>query len=262
MTHRLTIAILTLLAVPAGVVAQQHEYPLPDEPAASPAPAEPPLKPLSPKPALRRAALIDRVRGKVRFRLPGDERDRRLTGPTTVPMRTIVDATEGRVRLTVARDGRGRTSRGVFYDGRFSIAQGAGRRPITHLRLVGDFETACESARAGASTAARAAAKRPRKRRLWGNGKGRFRTRGRYSAATVRGTKWLVEDRCDGTLTKVARGEVEVVDFSPEQTATAPDRGEGPESGAPAPSASPELRSKPRKVRVRRGGTYVARPGG
>jgi hypothetical protein len=50
-------------------------------------------------------------------------------------------------------------------------------------------------------------------RTLWGNGKGRFQTRGRYSAATVRGTKWVVQDRCDGTLTRVLRGVVRVRDF-------------------------------------------------
>jgi ferric-dicitrate binding protein FerR (iron transport regulator) len=50
-------------------------------------------------------------------------------------------------------------------------------------------------------------------RRLWGNGKGRFTTKGRYSSATVRGTKWLVQDRCDGTLTRVLRGIVLVRDF-------------------------------------------------
>jgi hypothetical protein len=50
-------------------------------------------------------------------------------------------------------------------------------------------------------------------RRLRGNTRGRFRTRGRHSAATVRGTIWTVEDRCDGTLTKVRRGRVAVRDF-------------------------------------------------
>jgi hypothetical protein len=45
------------------------------------------------------------------------------------------------------------------------------------------------------------------------NARGRFRTRGRYSAATVRGTIWNTIDRCDGTLTKVKRGVVVVRDF-------------------------------------------------
>jgi len=50
-------------------------------------------------------------------------------------------------------------------------------------------------------------------RRVSANARGRFRTRGRNSSATVRGTKWDVIDRCDGTLTKVSRGRVVVRDF-------------------------------------------------
>jgi hypothetical protein len=51
-------------------------------------------------------------------------------------------------------------------------------------------------------------------RRLWGSSKGKFRTRGQHSAATVRGTRWLTSDRCDGTFTYVAEGgPVSVADF-------------------------------------------------
>jgi hypothetical protein len=42
---------------------------------------------------------------------------------------------------------------------------------------------------------------------------GKFRTRGRYSAATVRGTVWSMADRCDGTLTHVVSDKVTVTDF-------------------------------------------------
>ena len=45
-------------------------------------------------------------------------------------------------------------------------------------------------------------------RKLWGSGKGRFRTRGRYAAATVRGTTWLMEDFCDTSRTTSAGGTV------------------------------------------------------
>ena len=55
-------------------------------------------------------------------------------------------------------------------------------------------------------------------RRLWGDGKGRFQTKGKHSAATVVGTKWLVEDRCTSTLTRVARGKVKVTDFVKHKT--------------------------------------------
>ena len=42
---------------------------------------------------------------------------------------------------------------------------------------------------------------------------GKFRTKGRYAAATVRGTMWTVADRCDGTLTHVIKDSVTVTDF-------------------------------------------------
>jgi hypothetical protein len=42
---------------------------------------------------------------------------------------------------------------------------------------------------------------------------GKFRTRGRYAAATVRGTQWTISDRCDGTLIVVQRDTVTVQDF-------------------------------------------------
>jgi hypothetical protein len=54
--------------------------------------------------------------------------------------------------------------------------------------------------------------------KLWGNGKGKFRTTGKYSSATVRGTIWLTQDECDGTLTKVRRGVVQVRDFKRKKT--------------------------------------------
>jgi hypothetical protein len=42
---------------------------------------------------------------------------------------------------------------------------------------------------------------------------GKFRSRGRYAAATTRGTVWSMADRCDGTLTTVGSGSVTVNDL-------------------------------------------------
>ena len=51
-------------------------------------------------------------------------------------------------------------------------------------------------------------------RRLWASDRnGRFRTHGRDSVATVRGTVWSTADRCDGTLTRVKEGKVLVRDL-------------------------------------------------
>ena len=81
--------------------------------------------------------------------------------------------------------------------------------PITTLRLSGGSFAALRGQAPGAARAALARGRRERQarrtrkkppRKLWGDGRGRFRTRGRYGAATVRGTKWLTDDRCDGTF--------------------------------------------------------------
>ena len=57
------------------------------------------------------------------------------------------------------------------------------------------------------------AARKKQGRRLWGRDHGgRFRTHGRNSHATVRGTRWLVADSCKGTYTRVSRGSVVVRD--------------------------------------------------
>ena len=56
------------------------------------------------------------------------------------------------------------------------------------------------------------AAKKPKSRKLWGEGQGRVPHHRPYSAATVRGTTWLVQDSCAGTLTRVRVGVVAVRD--------------------------------------------------
>ena len=103
----------------------------------------------------------------------------------------------------------------AFYGGRFDIAEiGAdGDKPIVVLRLVGgNFKAKCGTAtRTTAGLSAQA--KKTPVRRLWGKGKGRFRTRGRYSSGTVRGTNWITTDFCDGTDTRVVAGIVRVYDL-------------------------------------------------
>jgi hypothetical protein len=86
-------------------------------------------------------------------------------------------------------------------------------QPLIVLRLSGGNYRICKSALR--TTAAAAAAKPPPKvvRRLFAKGKGHFQTRGNFSSSTVRGTSWVTIDRCDGTLTQVKQGTVDVFDF-------------------------------------------------
>jgi hypothetical protein len=56
-------------------------------------------------------------------------------------------------------------------------------------------------------------------RRLWARDRGgRFRTHGRNSVATVRGTSWVTTDTCAGTRTTVTSGAVSVRDVRRRRT--------------------------------------------
>ena len=104
---------------------------------------------------------------------------------------------------------------GQFYGGKFDVKEidGGGPKPILVMRLVGgNFKQKCGAANRTTSGLNTQAKKTP-VRRLWGKGKGRFRTRGRYSSGTVRGTNWVTTDYCDGTNTRVVAGIVRVYDL-------------------------------------------------
>jgi hypothetical protein len=143
--------------------------------------------------------------GTVKVKVPGSKRFRDLSEGEQLPIGTIVDTLKGRVTLVAAG---GQTA--DFYGGIFRIGQGKGAKPLTTLTLVGKLT--CP--KAGKAVAAA----KKKKRRLWGDGSGRFRTKGKHSAATVVGTKWLVEDKCTSTLTRVTRGRVSVRDFVKKKT--------------------------------------------
>ncbi len=141
-----------------------------------------------------------------------------------IPMGSFVDTRSGTVRLTSARDSRGRKQTARFGSGVFQVLQSRKRsqKGLTELRMKGGSFKNCGTSgrRKGRTSALAHDARRSKRRirRLRGNGRGRFRTRGRYSAATVRGTVWTVEDRCDGTLTSVRRGRVDVRDLRRKKT--------------------------------------------
>jgi hypothetical protein len=91
---------------------------------------------------------------------------------------------------------------------------GGRTRTLIQLTLSGGSFGAC-----GRRTTAAAGQGGSREvRALWGNGRGRFRTRGRFATASVRGTVWRTVDRCDGTLTRVRQGVVEVRDLTRRRT--------------------------------------------
>ena len=107
-----------------------------------------------------------------------------------------------------------------FYDGIFKLSQSGG---ITTLTLSETLDL----------LAARRAAprqKKPKTRSCGATARASSARRGSYSAATVRGTKWLVTDTCTSTITRVTQGAVTVRDTV-----------------------------RKRNVVVRKGGRYIAR---
>ncbi len=154
--------------------------------------------------------MLAATKGRVLVKVPGrGKRFRALAGADDVPVGSIVDTRKGTVALSSALDSKGATQTGTFYGGLFSVRQSKKERGMTRLTLTGALS--CPKAQASTTTAT--ASRRGSRRRLWGRDRrGRFSTNGRNSAATVRGTQWLTEDRCDATLTRVVKGAVEVYD--------------------------------------------------
>ena len=187
-----------------------------------------------PPPVIGRTTNVEPVSGTVLVALPAA---RSASGAATIaqkglrfvplrqarqiPVGSFLDTKRGRVRLQTARtrSRRGRRQSGQFFNGLFQVLQSRSRSAtgLTELRLKGSSFRPCGRRGSRADTSAHSSASR-RIRRLGANARGRFRTRGRHSAATVRGTKWTVTDRCDGTLTTVARGKVAVRDFRRRKT--------------------------------------------
>jgi hypothetical protein len=169
----------------------------------------PPSGPTLPPPVAGKTVNVERVSGKVRIRRPGSKRYVALTAEAQIPVGSSIDTRRGRIAITAAQGGGG-TASADFFDGLFKLTQAKGSK-LTTLTLT-------ERLRCPGKASAAAAGKKKKSRKLWGDGSGRFRTKGKHSAATVVGTKWLVEDRCRSTLTRVVRGRVSVRDFARKKT--------------------------------------------
>jgi DNA-binding beta-propeller fold protein YncE len=157
-----------------------------------------------------------------------------LTELEQIPKSTVIDALHGTIGLTTAALGgpgaardaaakgnktKVKTQSGTFGGAIFKITQatrGAGKGLATLTLVENAFKGAPTYATCKAKKAADASAAALSSRTLQllrANAKGKFRTSGRYSAATVRGTKWTIADRCDGTLTHDITHSVAVTDF-------------------------------------------------
>jgi hypothetical protein len=143
-----------------------------------------------------------------------------LTEARQIPTGSEVDALHGSLKLVSNTGQVGKTQTATLTGGIFKVTQA--RKGIS--KGIADFNLV-ESAFQGAPTYATCTAKHKDTDATIANlssktlqllkvsGHGKFKTTGRYSSATVRGTIYTVADRCDGTLTHVIRDTVLVNDF-------------------------------------------------
>jgi streptogramin lyase len=167
---------------------------------------------VAPPPVLGRTAAPTAATGTVLVKVPGSNKFKPLDTTASIPVGSTMDATHGTVGLSLATNSTGAVQTGTFSKGQFTILQSKSKKNkgLTEMKLVGggNFKRSCK-VKAGGAALAR---KRP-SRSLFSSVKGHFRTRGRHSTATVRGTKWLTKDTCAGTLTRVMQGTVVVQDL-------------------------------------------------
>jgi hypothetical protein len=160
-------------------------------------------------PALGASVAAAPSSGTVRVKVPGSDSFVALADAAALPLGTVFDATRGEivVRTAVA----GGVQDATFGGGQFELRQPKNGRGMTDVYLRGGDLSGCP--RPHGKPVARAASRKrtPKGRTLWASDRnGRFRTHGSRSVATVRGTKWFTQDTCDGTLTKVVEGAVDV----------------------------------------------------
>jgi hypothetical protein len=177
----------------------------------TPTPTPGPVGPAqNPVPVYQKTVVIQPAGGKTLVQLPGTTTFVPVDVTRGIPLGSIVDTRHSRIRLfAIPKPGKPAES-ALFYDGLFKVTQLAGG--VTQMVLVEQL------AKCPTGKAASIAKKKPKTRKLWGDGSGAFSTKGQYSAATVRGTKWLVQDSCGKTLTRVAKGVVSVQDLVKRKT--------------------------------------------
>ncbi len=116
--------------------------------------------------------------------------------------RAVVGESPSRYRARFAGEGE----RGSFAGGAFVVTED--RSGVTALALARG-RAASRTCAAGSRPAAKGAAANPKVLRLLhGSAHGKFRTVGRYAAATVPGTAWTTADGCGGTMISDHRGQV------------------------------------------------------
>lgn len=192
-----------------------------------------------PRPVAGKTFNVEPVEGTIELQCPGEDQSSRLTSFKQIPMGCLVNTRHGTIALTSSKGSSGDLQDADFWGGVFVVTQKEGDDQEVELKLAG--KRMCEKrSTARKNGAARASGSKRGGRRAWGSGKGNYETSGSYGSATVRGTTWLVVDRCDAsTLIRVAEGTVWARDFLRDKTVVLTE-GEQYVAKAPIPRLNPD----------------------
>jgi hypothetical protein len=161
------------------------------------------------------------ISGQVTVRPRGGKSFVPLSGSTSIPDGSEVEATNGRVVITVATP-TGKTMTAEVYGGRFRVHQMSNGETlfILTLPLTGCPRVALPH---GAAATVAKHSSGPTSRHLWvSETGGSWGTNGRYVSTTVEGTTWLTVDECMRSQVKVTTGKVKVLDLVRKKTKTVP----------------------------------------
>jgi hypothetical protein len=189
-----------------SVTSVQQATPTPTPtPAATPAPtpAPTPAATPAPTPIFHQSVVLAPAGGTTLVETPGAKTFAPVTVKQVVPLGSIVDTRKSSVALTSLAAAGGTPTTAKLSGGLFKVTQSGA---ITKVQLVEKLAP-CKSAR------------KPKGRKLSGDGAGSFQIRGLDSTTTIRGSAvWLVQDSCAGTQTRVTRGLASVNDLRKHKT--------------------------------------------
>jgi hypothetical protein len=149
-----------------------------------------------------------------------------ITELSKIPNGAVINALKGTLTLTTAATGgtqhatlaakkKPQTQSGKFGGAVFKVTQARSGQATLALvegaRFKGAPTYASCSTKKGKAFTAGVSTKTLQL--LHASAHGKFRSKGRYSAATIRGTIWTIADRCDGTLVHAIKDTVTVDDF-------------------------------------------------
>lgn len=167
-----------------------------------------------PDPVPGESVVVEKVSGTVLVKVPGSDAFVPIEEAESIPVGSIIDTRDGKVALTSAKSAT-KTQTAEFKFGRFKVTQSRKRGAFTVLKLNGPLFDCGGSARQAAEGSSGAADRARRGgRSLWGNGNGKFTSRGNRGSGSARGTTWQVTDRCNGsTVISSIKGRVTARDF-------------------------------------------------